>query len=105
MFDNLEQVGAVEAGIYCRPKSRRFPAIDSLKQPNMVFQITVAQKHNINREGLEQAVGCLRSETVNLFFVVPESNFQTFQKQRIVGESSVGMSSVIRQYALEMTHS
>ncbi len=50
-------------------------------------------------------MGCLRSETVNLFFVVPESNFQAFQKQPIVGESSVGMSCVIRQYALEMTHS
>jgi hypothetical protein len=71
----------------------------------MVFQITVAQKHPINRAGLEQAVGCLRSETVDLFFVVPESNFQAFQKQRIVGESSVETSSAIRQYALDMTHS
>jgi hypothetical protein len=107
MFDSLGQVTTAEAGTYCRPRSRRFPAVDSLKQPNMIFQITVAQKHPINRSGLEQAVGCLRSQTVDLFFVVPESNFLAFQKQRLVGETSMGMemSRVIHQYALEMTYS
>ncbi len=60
MFDNLEQAGAVEAGIYCRPKSRRSPAIDSLKRSKHGLSNHSRPEASINRAGLEQAVGCLR---------------------------------------------
>jgi len=46
-------------------------AIDSLRQPSMLFQMTVADTHSINATGLSQAAQQLHSPDPELIFVVP----------------------------------
>ena len=77
-FTKLQDVKEMDAGVYCIPFSPNFAAIDALKQPNMLFQMTV------HTAGLRRAISALRGtpgQLVRFYFVVPSA----------VGPSSVGL--------------
>ena len=62
---------------YGHPNKSNFRAIDAAKKPNLLFQITVSPKHDINVEELLEAVRAL-GVTVSaprLYFVVPPEQF------------------------------
>ena len=76
-FTELEDVKEVATGVYCKPISPIFPAIDALMQPDKLFQMTVSKdKRKVNAAGLEQAVNALTGtpgQAVRFYFVVPSA--------------------------------
>lgn len=67
-----------EAGTYCIPSRSDQAAIDSIQQPNYLFQMTVADKHGINATGLSNALKQLRKDPktdAELFFAVPPDQY------------------------------
>lgn len=60
--------------VYGRPASSNFPTVDGLKKPNMLFQMTVSDKHSVNVDGLKILVdGLIQNpqDKVHFYFVVP----------------------------------
>lgn len=77
-FHDLTEVADQEAGTYCIPSRSDQAAIDSIQQPNYVFQMTVADEHGINATGLSNALKQLRKDPktdAELFFVVPPDQY------------------------------
>lgn len=67
-----------EAGTYCIPSRSDQAAIDSIQQPNYLFQMTVADEHGINATGLSNALKQLRKDPktdAELFFAVPPDQY------------------------------
>ncbi|KAJ3308045.1 hypothetical protein HDV04_001938 [Boothiomyces sp. JEL0838] len=78
-----------------------FPAIDSLTAQGM-FQFTVAVEHPIRGVQVLQKLCRLYSEP-KLFFVVPNSRFEAFKKQKLQaskGAESVDEINELKQYVL-----
>jgi neutral trehalase len=70
---------------YYQPVSHNEAAIDALTGPNLMFQMTVDDKHNINMAGLQKAVEQMAPGTVpKLYFVVPEDKFRQIGWQSYV---------------------
>ena len=72
-----------------------FPAVDALQQPSSLFQMTIAQKRTVNRQGLEKASQQLRAAPQRLYFCVPGSLFATFA-------SVDSIAADVEQWALEV---
>jgi hypothetical protein len=102
VFEDLREVGGAADQVYCKPRAANFPAIDSVRQPGSLFQITVAKKHGVNGDGLERATVCMRAprQDIHLYFVVPPPFFESFKEQQLLGSQR---AADIKQYALEVT--
>jgi hypothetical protein len=77
-FHDLTEVADQEVGTYCIPSRSDQAAIDSIQQPNYLFQMTVADEHGINATGLSNALKQLRKDPktdAELFFVVPPDQY------------------------------
>ena len=105
VFDDWSAVSKAEEGTYCRPRVSNNPAIDSVRQPAQLYQITVAAKHGINCAGLKRAVENMKhSSGVVLYFVVPPDRFVDFKEQKI--QQGVGVAELrqaVKQFALEIS--
>ena len=101
VFDDIREVEGVADDVYCRPSSQTFAAIDSLRQPQHLYQITVARRHDVTGRGLERAAGSLRARRaeIRLYFVVPPKEFSSLSNQRVKGKGGAG----VVQYALKAT--
>jgi len=53
------------------PQNSNETAIDSLRQPSMLFKMTVAETHSINAIGICRAAEQLLSSDPELIYVVP----------------------------------
>lgn len=77
-YNDLKEVAKHEAGAYCIPSNSDQAAIDNIKQPNFLFQMTVADHHDINAKGLSDAIEQLQKDPdtdAELIFVVPPDKF------------------------------
>ena len=75
-----------KAGAYAQPATTRFPAVDAVKLPAQLFQITVSASHSIKHAALDKVLAALpTSLRYDLFFVVPEDLFAAFRAQSYVG--------------------
>lgn len=70
-YNSLGSVPRLDDGVYWMPPIPNAEAVDSLKQPNMLFQMTVSAKHEIKSQGLHDAAQRLVSPDPELIFVVP----------------------------------
>lgn len=70
-YDSLKSVPCQDDGVYWVPLAPNEKAIDSLRQPSMLFQMTVAAGHEINATGLHNAAKRLVLPDPELIFVVP----------------------------------
>jgi hypothetical protein len=102
VFDDLREVEGARDQVYCKPRAANFAAIDSMRQPGSLFQITVAKKHGVNGDGLERATACMRAprQDIHLYFVVTPPLFESFKQQPLLGSRR---AADIKQYALEVT--
>ena len=71
--------------VYSRPRIKNLPAVDSVMQPNKLYQITVSSSHTVNCKGLLEALSGMQDHIrqVRLFFVVPTDMFHSFRAQNI----------------------
>ncbi len=75
-FTKLKDVKEVDTGLYCIPFSPSFAALDALKQPDMLFQMTVHQKRGVHTAGLLRALNALRrtpGQPLRFRLVVPSA--------------------------------
>ena len=104
VFDDWSAVRKADESTYCRPRASNKAAIDSVRQPAQLYQMTVAAEHGINCAGLKQAVESMRhSSGVALYFVVPPDRFFNFKAQKI--QQGVGVAELrqaVKQCALEI---
>lgn len=84
-FDDVTAISDGLDGVYYQPRSQQFAAIDSVRQPNHLYQITNAEKRKEAPEAaaLLQAVQQLRGDNVTLYYVVPRKHFHTFTAPHI----------------------
>ena len=79
IIENHDAIRDLPDGVYGYPGSSNwnFAGVDAVVQPDLLYQITVSQKHGINTHGLVTAAKLLRSGTENakLVFAVPPNAF------------------------------
>ncbi|GIL61076.1 hypothetical protein Vafri_15463 [Volvox africanus] len=92
----LEEVRQQVNEIYCVPPSHNFPAVDSIMQPEFLFQITTTQKSKVPLDGLLAAARQLHG-TPKLCFVVPS---QIFKEYKFVN----GIPEDMEQWVLEVPY-
>jgi hypothetical protein len=83
-FHHIEEVKEKPENFFLFPAFRNLAGADALVRPNILFQITVGDIHPINYEGLQTARNVLGLKDVDvckLYFVVPDSVFNTFSLQ------------------------
>ena len=85
------------AGGYWRPLAGNFPVIDALILPNILFQMTVSEKHGVDESKLEQILAALSVASAELVFVVPPDKFDAFQAYKF---SDNALEARITQTAL-----
>ncbi|KAJ3123737.1 hypothetical protein HK098_001669 [Nowakowskiella sp. JEL0407] len=83
------------SGYYYMPLSNNFESINYIVFPNMLFQITVGNKHGVKVNALNQLKNgdvLDLEKTIYLIFVVPEDIYPTFvfQDYTEVGDAHVG---------------
>ena len=67
---------------YCRPAIPNFPAVDALKLPGNLFQMTVSATHSIKHTALKRVLEQLPDvPRYDLYFVVPEDVYPSFSAQ------------------------
>lgn len=78
----IDDITALKPGQYGQPLSKVFETADAIAGPNIVFQMTISTSHPIKNNGLEKIWEALQKpQTLYFVFVVPDANFETFQKQ------------------------
>ena len=79
IIENHDAIWDLPDGVYGYPGSSNwnFAGVDAVVQPDLLYQITVSQKHGINTHGLVTAANNLRSGAANarLVFAVPPTAF------------------------------
>ena len=71
---------------YCQPIARNFPAVDAVKLPGSLFQMTVSLSHAIKYTALKSVLESMPDcASYDLYFVVPEDIFKDFASQSIDG--------------------
>jgi hypothetical protein len=79
-FNNIEDV-EISKGMYYQLLAKNYQSIDNYIHPNILFQITVAERHRVKQEGLRKYEKILNhSEKIRLYFVVPKERFETYKK-------------------------
>ncbi|BDA43003.1 hypothetical protein COCOBI_04-0110 [Coccomyxa sp. Obi] len=111
LYDGVK-LDSVDDSIYWKLHSQKFLSIDSLKQPNLLFQMTWKEQHPIDVDGAENALEAIAGEEAKLYFLVPAHSFDRFKKQNFVmgkGQPTAvdrarieALQAKIAQYALKM---
>ena len=77
-------MGGFQSSVYLQPKVQNFPAADSLRPPDCIFQCTKSSKHNINVAGLKRIIAKLQQHTdyssgmrFKFYFVVSKKVFDS----------------------------
>jgi len=134
-FSSADVIPTLDANGYLRPAYSTFESIDALVKPNLLFQMTVSLSHPCKQAGLYDVLVALgktvpgtpvkkkrkldaqppapilgfQGDPVRLYFVVPDFNFGSFQKQRYTNASGNPLDAsrhtsvnAIQQFALEI---
>ena len=106
IFDSWPEVKLLPCDVYSRHRIKKLPAVDSVMQPNKLYQITVSSSHDVNCKGLLEALSGMQDDVhhVSLIFVVPTDMFQNFRAQNITwGEGDAALRNNVQQFVLEMS--
>lgn len=74
LFDDISQINPRE-NCYARPIQKNYPSIDSLRTPNTLFSITIAENHDFKDSGIQKIHPCLNQASYILYVVVPDYLF------------------------------
>ena len=74
LFDDISQIDP-QRNIYARPIQKNYPSIDSLRTPNHLFSITVADIHDFKAVGIQNIHPHLNQRFYILYVVVPDHLF------------------------------
>ena len=108
LFDNDLDVQA--SNFYFRPKITNYESVDSFAKPNLLFQITGANKHPCKQNGIHKVLNLLGNPSdPMLFFIVPNDCFQNFKYQKyedntghIMQEPTYKNVKKVKQFVLEI---
>ena len=105
-WTNISEAAQFKDGVYGRPISRREGAIDSLQQPEHLFQMTVSRRHGVLLQSARQAVRVLRGKEKRLYFVVPSDKFNEWTVEQPYKKSNLKDDALqtpnLAQYALRI---
>ena len=108
VFKCLAEVARKDDNVYSRPLSKNLAAVDAIVQPNILLQMTVAQRHEVDAYGLLQALDVLKDpKGACLYFVVPPEDFGGYPKQALKNVRKVmpvhlPLLNAVKQCALEL---
>ncbi len=78
---------------YCQPTVRNFPAVDAVKLPGSLFQMTVSETHAIKHVPLKLVLKSMPDvPCYNLYFVVPDDIYPNFASQPFVRSNGRAMA-------------
>lgn len=84
VYDDLSEVRAFNGTVYLRPSGQRQAAIDSIRQPSSLYQITTSTTHDVKLEGLTKAMDVMTGRRGStLYFVVPEDSYTMFSVRNL----------------------
>ena len=90
VLKRAEDLTAVPSGVYCQPTTGNFPAVDAVRLPNQLFQMTVSLSHDVKQAALSAVLQQLpEARSYQLFFVVPEDVFHAFGAKNYVNAQGV----------------
>ena len=78
------------------------PTVDAVGPGKCAYQMTLAYRHSVNREGLEAAVrhlGATAAEPLRLCFVVPAKQLSDWSAKKVTLPDSVS-SDFVRAYVI-----
>ena len=85
VFSDLSELERMKPGIYYRPRSRRFPAIDSLvllHERLYLFQMTIAEHHGVQSDDLARVLDRVNAyKQAYLVFVTHPAKSGTYRAQ------------------------
>jgi hypothetical protein len=82
LLNRAEDLTGLPSGLYCQPTAGNFPAVDAVRLPNTLFQMTVSLSHPVKQAALAAVLQQLpEASSYELFFVVPEDIFGAFGAQ------------------------
>jgi hypothetical protein len=98
-FGNVTDIRGGLDGVYYQPLFRNFTAVDSVRQPCDLYQITNAkEKKAPEAAGLLEAAKQLRGDNITLYWVVPRRHFDTFTARNIaVGALNASDAATVQQ--------
>lgn len=82
-ISKMEEIDTFQDGDYLKPSVSNFPAVDSIRLPDIWFQMTVSRSHPV-KHALVRTILDHFSGNVRLYFVVPPDIFDDFKWQPIV---------------------
>jgi len=102
-------IDEIKDGKYYRLANQKFPTIDAILAPKVLFQMTIATKHPIEMVGLKRLYDkLLKTEDIQFFFVVPAQLYDGFQKQKFITTDDdplripVWIKNHVKQYVLKI---
>jgi hypothetical protein len=108
VYDDLSEVRAFKATVYLRPSAQQQAAIDSIRQPSSLYQITTSTTHDVKLEGLRKAMDVMRGRRgVTLYFVVPEDEYPLFSVKHmttLIGQIERGELARLSLRVLEIRY-
>lgn len=92
---------------YGMPQASHHKAIDSLLQPDSMFQMTVSERHDVLRTGVKDAADVLTTKgEKRLYFVVPGNVYDKWRQAQIYtksdGNEAKRRLNGVSQYALKL---
>ena len=94
-LDSPQAITALQPEWYGLPNKSNFATIDSAKKPNLLFQMTVSSRHDVNIDGLITVVRALQARVpCRLYFVVPPDQFGSYAVGTLKGPTTPSGSTV-----------
>ena len=80
-LSTIQQIAALGGGQYGQLAKANFSTVDSVLQPNFMFQMTTSESHDVGIQALIDFDGVLheKKKKMNFVFVVPPEAFQRFK--------------------------
>ena len=109
-FLDPKEVNIITDNDYFVPASKNVVAVDALLPAHAsLFQITTAERHEVDSAGLSEALDLLPDTSeYKLYFPVPEHHYPKFGRQKLTTERGTGVPletmrlKSVRQYALKV---
>ena len=98
IFRTIEEIGQLTPDMYGIPSTSNFPLIDSVLQPDTLFQFTTSNRHRGSNAKLDEIREHLEEKNLGMhkmIFIVPHENLYSF---RTVADLP------IRQYVMSGEH-
>jgi hypothetical protein len=106
LFDDISEIDP-DRNCYAHPIQKNYPSIDSLRTPNTLFSITVAENHDFKDSGVRKIHPHLNQPFYILYVVVPDYLFSRWAQHSELNYSQLQLPgyhqfNIKEQWALEI---